>query len=74
MTPRIDRQDAVAIATDRVLQDIALDHLEEHILDVVEEKDGWWVRWGPPEGWLGGGPNVFVSKSDGRVRELYYDQ
>lgn len=67
-------EDAVAIATDRVRQDSVVDVSTNYILEVREERDGWWVCWAHPNEWLGGGPNVFVSKVDGVVREVSYTQ
>lgn len=72
MNPPIDKQRAVAIATERVFSKD--DSLERYVMDVTEEAEGWWVRWGPPEGWMGGGPNVLVSKTDGAILDVYYEQ
>lgn len=67
-------EEAVDTARDRVNLDAVVDVSVNHVLEVREESDGWWVCWSPPEDWLGGGPNVFVSKVDGVVREVYYSQ
>lgn len=68
----MDPEEAISIATARVVNDRVDEHLDGHRFEVAEEADGWWVRWAPPADCLGGGPNVFICKSDGRVVQVYY--